>query len=81
MNGNIPDSILLKIVNVTFESVIEAFRIRDAILLRQIVEFFLDVGKQNSLEDLIKNQRYDQQLTVLLDVRNSLFSTILISIP
>lgn len=68
MNGDIPDNILLKVIKVTFESVIEAYRIRDSILLRQVVEFFLDMGKQNSLENLVKNERYDQQLAALLDV-------------
>ncbi|XP_063915878.1 uncharacterized protein LOC135131937 isoform X2 [Zophobas morio] len=68
MNGDIPDNILLKVIKVTFESVIEAYRIRDSILLRQVVEFFLDMGKQNSLENLVKNERYDQQLAALLDI-------------
>jgi hypothetical protein len=68
MNSDIPESILLKVISVTFESVIEAFRIRDSILLRQIIQFFLDVGKQNSLEDLLQKQRYDRQLATLLEV-------------
>lgn len=68
MNGDIPESILLKIINVSFESVIEAFRIRDSILLRQIVEFFLDIGKQNSLEVLVKGRSYNKQLVAVLDV-------------
>ncbi|RZC39779.1 CIP2A, partial [Asbolus verrucosus] len=68
MNGDIPESILLKVVNVTFESVIEAFRIRDSILLRQITEFFLDVGKQNSLEFLAHNESYYQQISQLIEV-------------
>ncbi|XP_044272834.1 uncharacterized protein LOC123016480 [Tribolium madens] len=68
LNGDIPENILLKITNVTFESVVEAFRIRDSILLRQIVEFFLDVGKQNSLNVLVQSQDYTKQLTAVLDI-------------
>ncbi|EFA07883.1 hypothetical protein TcasGA2_TC005457 [Tribolium castaneum] len=68
LNGDIPENILLKITNVTFESVVEAFRIRDSILLRQIVEFFLDVGKQNTLSVLVQSQDYSKQLTAVLDI-------------
>lgn len=70
MTGDIPEKILVKIAEVTFDSVIEAYRVRDCILLRQIIGFFLDVGQRTNMNFMKKNDVYGEKFSSLLDVRN-----------
>lgn len=70
MSGDIPEKMLVKIAEVTFDSVIEAFRARDCILLRQVIGFFLDVGQRTNMNFMKKNDVYGEKLSSLLEVRD-----------
>lgn len=75
LNGKVPESTILKLIKVTFKTMIEAFKASDSILLRHIVEFFLDVLKQGSQADVIASyQYYDQEIEKLLNVSCLCFS-------
>lgn len=69
MSGSIPEEAFMKLTEVTFKSVIEAFRAKDPLLLRHTVEFFLDVKKHNPNSEAITNYgAYDLEVERLLDV-------------
>lgn len=69
MNGTIPEGALLKLIEVTFKSTTEAFKVQDARLLRHIVEFFLDVWNQSdNISALEKFTQYDVEVKKLLQV-------------
>lgn len=69
MNGKIPEGAFMKLTEVTFRSVIDAFKARDAVLLRHVVEFFLDMWQQNNHTDTLLNfNNYDGQVLILLQV-------------
>lgn len=69
LNGKVPENTILKLIKVTFKSMIEAFKASDSILLRQIVEFFLDVLKQGSQAEIISSyQYYDREVEKLVEV-------------
>ncbi|XP_018319002.1 uncharacterized protein LOC108732610 isoform X2 [Agrilus planipennis] len=53
MNGQVPKAAFLKLMEVTFKSLTEAYKARDPILLRHVVEFFLDVSQQGNHMDVI----------------------------
>lgn len=70
MSGSIPEEAFLKLTEMTFKSMVDAFRARDALLLRHTVEFFLDVKKQSPHTEAITNfSTYDNEVEKLLDVR------------
>lgn len=72
LNGKVPESTILKLIKVTFKTMIEAFKASDSILLRHIVEFFLDVLNQGSQAEIIASyQYYDQELEHLLEVSHA----------
>lgn len=60
---------MLKLVNITFTSIKKAFESRDHVLLRQLVEFYIDVKKQNPDE---QNEElaeiYEREVKDLLEV-------------
>lgn len=69
MQGNVPNSTFVKLIEVTFKSMIEAFKVNDSILLRHIVEFFLDIKKQNEDSNKLFNyENYDKEVEKLLHV-------------
>lgn len=69
LNGKVPESTILKLIKVTFKTMIEAFKACDSILLRHIVEFFLDVLKQGSQAEIIASyQHYNAEVEKLLEV-------------
>lgn len=69
VHGNIPDSTLLKMTQVTFKSIGEAVNAGDSILLRQVVDFFMDIYNQNEHRNTLKNYRdYYLEVERLLQV-------------
>lgn len=69
LNGKVPEESILKLIQVTFKSMIEAFSACDSILLRHIVEFFLDVLKQSVQAQIVATyQNYESDIRSLLDV-------------
>lgn len=64
-----PAKNMLKLVNITFTSIKKAFESRDHVLLRQLVEFYIDVKKQNPDE---QNEElaeiYEREVKDLLEV-------------
>lgn len=79
MQGNLPNSTFVKLIEVTFKSMIEAFKVNDSILLRHIVEFFLDIKKQNEDSNRLFNyENYDKEVEKLLYVRHILFFVFII---
>lgn len=78
LNGKVPEDTILKLIKVTFKTMVEAFNTSDSILLKHIVEFFLDVMKQGSQAEIVAGYRsYDVEVEKLLDVswiRYCLFS-------
>ncbi|KAK9887752.1 hypothetical protein WA026_000067 [Henosepilachna vigintioctopunctata] len=62
-----PATNLLKLVNITFSSMKCAFNDRDHILLRQLVEFYIDVKKQNPCgENGDINEIFESEVAELL---------------
>ncbi|XP_017785577.1 PREDICTED: uncharacterized protein LOC108568798 [Nicrophorus vespilloides] len=47
----VPEETFVKLISATFQSVLDTLRVQDAILMRSIVEFFLDVKQQNNGSD------------------------------
>ncbi|KAJ8965606.1 hypothetical protein NQ317_004365 [Molorchus minor] len=69
MHADIPKGIIGKIVEPTFLSIFEAFKDNDFILLRQIVDFFLDViGHSKHIHILKEYKQYGQQIEMLLQL-------------
>lgn len=69
MNGKLPIESLIKLTEVTFKSMIEAFRTKNAILLRHIIEFFLDIKLQDGRKNFIVHyEQCDTEVSKLLDV-------------
>ncbi|KAK4873864.1 hypothetical protein RN001_013224 [Aquatica leii] len=67
MNGKVPEGAFLKLIGVTFKSLIEAFKARDSILLRHIVEFFLDMWDHNNHGGVLQNfDNYDSEIDNLI---------------
>ncbi|KAF5292722.1 hypothetical protein FQR65_LT11190 [Abscondita terminalis] len=67
MNGKVPEEAFLKLIEVTFKSLIEAFKARDSILLRHVVEFFLDMWDQNNYVKVLQNYTdYDKEIDNLI---------------
>ncbi|KAB0793288.1 hypothetical protein PPYR_12908 [Photinus pyralis] len=73
MSGTIPEGVILKLVEVTFRSLTEAFKARDSILLRHIVEFFLDVWDQRRHGDVLNDfSTYDEEFEkILMELENT----------
>lgn len=46
INGEVPKKDILKFIVATFESVASALKNRDVVLLRHVVDFFIDVKNQ-----------------------------------
>lgn len=69
LNGTVPDSSYLNLIEITFKSIIEAFKAGDSILLRHSVEFFTDVLKQGQSEKVIKFDNYNEEVDKLLLVK------------
>lgn len=68
-SGIVPEEALRKLVEVTFKSITEAYKEKNSILLRHVVEFFLDIKKQNGQSHCITNyEHYATEVAKLLDV-------------
>ncbi|XP_044759623.1 uncharacterized protein LOC123317254 [Coccinella septempunctata] len=64
-----PTRVLLKLVGITFTSMKKAFECRDHIVLRQLVEFYIDVEKQNHDQQNDElNEIYEREFRDLLGV-------------
>lgn len=73
MDGKVPEDAFIKLVQVTFRTLIEAFKSREVILLRHVIEFFLDVKKQNPHnEGIRKFDSYDVEVDKIIEVCISL---------
>lgn len=69
MHTDIPKHALMKFIEPTFLSIFESFKNNDAIVLRQIVDFFLDVIGQNKDKQILKNyKQYGNHIENLLQV-------------
>lgn len=69
LNGRVPEESILKLIQVMFKSMIEAFSASDSILLRHVVEFFLDVLKQSAQAQIVASyQNYEIDVENLLNV-------------
>ncbi|KAF5306252.1 hypothetical protein FQA39_LY08950 [Lamprigera yunnana] len=67
MSGKVPEGAYLKLIEVTFKSLIEAFKARDPILLRHVVEFFLDMWNENNHSQILLNfNNYDSEIDNLI---------------
>ncbi|KAB0793304.1 hypothetical protein PPYR_12924 [Photinus pyralis] len=67
MNGKVPEDVVLKSIEVTFKSLIEAFRAKDYILLRHVAEFCLDMWDNNCHSRTLLNfNGYDGDVESLL---------------
>ncbi|KAJ8916377.1 hypothetical protein NQ315_005075 [Exocentrus adspersus] len=77
LNMDIPEQILDSVIKQTFLSILEAFKINDAILLRQSVDFFLDVANRyGNCRILEVYKKYEELLTNLLQLAdNSVLSS------
>ncbi|GJQ81759.1 hypothetical protein Trydic_g306 [Trypoxylus dichotomus] len=74
MYGKVPLESLIKLTEVTFKSMIEAFKARNSILLRHIIEFFLDIKMQDGRRNFIMHyEQCDSEVLKLLDsIENNL---------
>ncbi|KRT84391.1 hypothetical protein AMK59_1149 [Oryctes borbonicus] len=74
MYGKVPLESLVKLTEVTFKSMIEAFKAKNSILLRHIIEFFLDIKMQDGRRNFIMlYEQYDMEVSRLLDsIENNL---------
>lgn len=61
INGEIPEEDILNFIRITFKTIVEAFKSKDIIRLRHIVEFFLDVGNENNQRKTVS--LYDSYFT------------------
>ncbi|XP_019880385.1 uncharacterized protein LOC109608400 [Aethina tumida] len=69
MNSVIPENHLVKLIDSTFKWLGEAFRQRDAILMRQITEFYLDILQQDREPQTLQSySNYGEEVKNLLQV-------------
>ncbi|KAF5292723.1 hypothetical protein FQR65_LT11191 [Abscondita terminalis] len=69
LNGKVPEGVFLKLTEVTFKSLIDAYKARDSILLRQITEFFFDIWNQNDHNKVLQSfSNYDSEIDILISV-------------
>lgn len=69
MNSVIPENHLVKLIDSTFKWLGEAFKQRDAILMRQITEFYLDILQQDREPQTLQSySNYGEEVKNLLQV-------------
>lgn len=69
MHIDIPKHTLMRIIEPTFHSIFESFKNNDAIVLRQIVDFFLDAISQSKDKQILRDyQQYGNLVENLLQV-------------
>lgn len=69
INGEIPEEDILNFISVTFRTIVEAFKFKDLIRMRHIVEFFLDVRCQsNQSKAVAEYDSYYSDVSRVLDV-------------
>lgn len=69
MYGKVPLESLIKLTEVTFKSMTEAFKAKNSILLRHIIEFFLDIKMHDGRKNFIMHfERCDVEVEKLLNV-------------
>lgn len=75
INGKVPEEVVFKLMAVSFKSSVDAFKLRDSMLLRHIIEFFLDMWKQGAHQEaLLRYTDYDSEIEKLLNVSYSLWN-------
>ncbi|KAK4873807.1 hypothetical protein RN001_013167 [Aquatica leii] len=72
-HGNAPKEVFLKLIELTFESSIVAFKTRDSMLLRHVIEVFTDVWDQNNHVQVFQNfKNYDNKIDLMVSELESI---------
>ncbi|KAK5641431.1 hypothetical protein RI129_009978 [Pyrocoelia pectoralis] len=67
MNGNVPEGVVLKSIEVTFKSLMEAFKAKDYISLQHVAEFSLDMWNNKCHSKVLLNfNSFDTEVDGLL---------------
>lgn len=68
VNGEIPDDLILNFINVTFNSIIEAFTANDVVKMRHTAEFFIDVKNRGNQNNELTHFNYHPEILRIINV-------------
>lgn len=76
VSGYVPAVVFPKLIDSTFTAIIDAYKRKDNIVLKQVVEFFMEYIKTNSAH-LSGFDKYGQRLESMLEVSQLIINTVI----
>lgn len=73
VKGEIPDDVILNFINVTFRTVVEAYKTYDLMRLKHIIEFFIDIKSQKHQNNALTNFNYQPEVLRIISVSIKFF--------
>lgn len=70
---DIPKKTLQTLIEPTFSSIMESLTKNDPVMLRLVVDFFVDLATLENAAVLKEYQHYNEKLSILLKVRFNIF--------
>lgn len=71
-HNDIPKKTLLNLIEPTFSSMLESLTKNDPVMLRLVVEFFIDMASHENGDVLKEYQHYNEQLSRLIQVSGAM---------
>lgn len=78
-HNDIPKKTLLNLIEPTFSSMLESLTKNDPVMLRLVVDFFIDIAVNENAAVLKEYQHYNDQLSRLIQVSVYYFKILLLN--